>query len=565
MSTAPDGMLIVEQDTPCAPTPEEAKHPNREKSWQSISPNGHLPFISSAFTLRDLLTVFFCDRHIIIKAFLVVFILFALASLQVSTKYTANASLLVLMSREFLSRPELGNATPNMSAINPNQIVRTEIEILTNPMLIREVATNLGVDMLYPGLGQPAEAPKDPPTWGLGRLSAWWQARHPSENQTVAEKQRLAVAVERLQKGLEIQSVKDTDVIQLKFTHTDPETASDVLNTLIYAYMEYRQTVLNQKRSPLVTEQLEGFRARLEQAQINLNRFKTQHGITAFGEQKNLLVHQEMELRTSLLNTSIRLEEATGRTASLRASLQAAPATVTLLREASQRNPTQDKLAELQLRRDELRTKFVDTSHFVTDLDQQIAQMEKALHTDARTLTTVTTNRDGSNPVHEQIQTELARATAELQSLQNRQRSETAALARLTQELHDFDHLEHEYTKLATIYDQLEQNIKSYAQKAEELKILEEMDRQKNANVRIIEQATPPIIGRSIRTLLLLLGTFAGLFVGILTGLIRDYTRDTLISPESAERLLGMPVLVAIARKGSLVALRANPIATRTA
>ena len=95
----------------------------------------------------------------------------------------------------------------------------------------------------------------------------------------------------------------------------------------------------------------------------------------------------------------------------------------------------------------------------------------------------------------------------------------------------------------------LEKNLQIYAQKAEESLIQEELDRQKTANVRVIEQAQIPREGKSLRVMVLGLALIGGLVAALALAFLKDFFREVLISPEDTERVLGLPVLVAVPLK----------------
>ena len=55
-----------------------------------------------------------------------------------------------------------------------------------------------------------------------------------------------------------------------------------------------------------------------------------------------------------------------------------------------------------------------------------------------------------------------------------------------------------------------------------------------------------PVQGKSIQSVILIVGTFMSLCAALLTAFFSALLRDTFLTPAQAERRLGLPVLVAI-------------------
>ena len=67
--------------------------------------------------------------------------------------------------------------------------------------------------------------------------------------------------------------------------------------------------------------------------------------------------------------------------------------------------------------------------------------------------------------------------------------------------------------------------------------------------MRVIEQAQVPRQGRSLRGIVLALAVVGGLVMALALAFLKDFFREVLISPEDTERVLGLPVLVAVPLK----------------
>ncbi|HHW77183.1 MAG TPA: hypothetical protein GX399_09200 [Xanthomonadaceae bacterium] len=513
------------------------------------------PRIAARHTLRDVLIVVFRERRFILGVFSLILAAGVLVSLKLGTVYTAEARVLVLPSRDYVLRPEVGDLGVNM-AMGDDRIVRSETEIFKNSQLVERVIEEIGLDQFYPDSGVNGSEARD--SWLARRWRALRGLFGGAEPATGAagdlgpdplaeqERKRLDQAVVRFTASLDVLPVKDSSVIHLTFSDENPGIAADALNRLILVYLEQRRSVFELSRSQVFIQQRDNFAQRLNRAEQDLEAFKLKYDISAFADQKSLLLRQQAEVQNDKMDTATRLREVEGRLNTIRNQLVTVPREIPLFAESGQqdaRDTARATLVTLEARRNELLTKFSETSKFITDLDDQIVKL--------RAIVTATppkqslSRRSGRNPLYDELNTDLVRRESEAAALGARQKSLDAQLTRLTQRLAEFDRLERDFNALMLQRTLLEKNLQTYAQKAEEALIQEELDRQKTANVRVIEQAQTPRQGRSLRMIVLALALVGGLVIALALAFLKDFFREVLISPEDAERALRLPVLVA--------------------
>ena len=105
-----------------------------------------------------------------------------------------------------------------------------------------------------------------------------------------------------------------------------------------------------------------------------------------------------------------------------------------------------------------------------------------------------------------------------------------------------------------TTYDDLSSEVKKadetyqlYAQKQEESRISDELDKQKISNVAIAEAATVPRVpNKTNRPLTILLGLGMGLVLGIGCAIAAEFFRETIHTPHELETLTGLPVIATV-------------------
>ena len=100
-----------------------------------------------------------------------------------------------------------------------------------------------------------------------------------------------------------------------------------------------------------------------------------------------------------------------------------------------------------------------------------------------------------------------------------------------------------------------EANYKLYLTMFEEAKISESMDKQKIANVSVIEPAVPimePV--KPKKKLNVLIGGFLGFFAGIGMAFFAEFIRPVFRTREDIDQFLGLPVLATVPKKRHNVA-----------
>lgn len=501
-------------------------------------------------TTRELLTSLFRDWRILATIFAIVLLPFLVAAAITTTTFTAQARLLVLFSREYLAHAELG-AMPNIVP-DQNQIVSNEMELFNSPLLIEKVIEDIGIDTLFPGLGKPSLLAEMFTAAGgiidgvMSRLGLPpFRSDKRNANRAVIDR-----AIQRFIKELSIMPVKDANILSVTFIHPDAETAALAVNTLIRHYLDRRREIFSHDTAILLASERNRYADRLRQAQQELEAFKEKHQISAFDDQKSLTLRQQAELGNNRLTTETRLAEATARLTELRRFLSEVPKDVPIFTETGEIDADDNAraaLLTLRLRRNELLTKFTESSRYVTDLDAQIEKVETQLK--KTNLKSQGSKRLGRNTVYDQIEADTMRQETEVESLRQRLASLDQQRAEIEPRLAEFDHIEREYGNLLLNRNLLEENLKTYTQKVEEAQIFENMNRSRTTNIRMIENAEPPSVGNSTRMIIALFGFLAATLAAVLMLLVINHSRDIILTPEAAVRNLRLPVLVSIPDK----------------
>lgn len=290
----------------------------------------------------------------------------------------------------------------NNSANDPAYF-NTQLQILTGPGLLRRVAKTLDLENNRDFLKNPTE--KSHSTWqsilrtiGLGQkekpkniaeeipLASSTGSSSSAEN--LAEIKRLAPYVEALQKGLNVQpvresrlTVKETRLIDVAFRHTDPVIAAKVVNAIADTFslsnLE-RKTESNSSTSDFLQKRIAELQAEIRKGDEKLVNYSREHDLLTLDKDQNTIVDRLARLNSDLI-------KAENERHSAEADYHAAmvPGAANALAENSNAKRFIDeasiKLAEMRQKRAELLVENTEEWPEVKQVNEQIAELEKAI------------------------------------------------------------------------------------------------------------------------------------------------------------------------------------------
>lgn len=467
--------------------------------------------------LRDILTQAFRDRWRIALTFAVGMALTAVAATLPSKKYTAEAALLLRLGREYIYTPEVGEAGGSPVAYDREQLQVAEARILASREVKERVLQKLGAATVYPNLADEPQA-----------------------------KQRDA-AVLAFEKALQAELVRGSNVLQISFTHKDPQMAAQVLSALIDAYMAKRAVIFASATAGTADADFKSRKQQLDAIEARIDQLKEARRIRAFGEEQTLLLAQRNAIEMKLAEATVNLSQSSSRAAALREGLAGSLGDVTLSSETQRSDAAESArrtLLDLRLKERDLTSKFSETHPNVLDVRSDIKRTEDFLRDLERNPTR--TQKTGRNPTRDLAEGELLRSNAE-------QRQAGAATTNLQRQRAELDR------RLATLADSerellglererriAEQNYEAAAKRLRDETALEALDRKRRSNVSIVQAPVAPLQGSSIAPVILAVGTVLSLCMAALVAFLSALWRDSFLSPEQVERELGIPVLAAI-------------------
>jgi len=174
-------------------------------------------------------------------------------------------------------------------------------------------------------------------------------------------------------------------------------------------------------------------------------------------------------------------------------------------------------------------------------MEAQIAQLEAAIA--AGRTTSKGPERTGINPIYQTFQTERLQLSAELAGLRQTAVTLTDEMNQLTERRLRLAQLEPQYQAMNLDRDALQSNVKDLTAKTEESEASQQIAQATNDNIRIVERASPPVAGKSLKAPVLVLALLFAGFSALCAGLLRMFLRPGMPTPASAGRTLDLPVL----------------------
>jgi uncharacterized protein involved in exopolysaccharide biosynthesis len=477
--------------------------------------------LHSRYALADVPTLLWRERWLMLAVFLAIAVLGVAFAFTLKTIYPAHSSVLVKLGQEYVYQPRSGDAARGAVPDN-DQMLQSESEIIGSDALKLRVVRRLGVAKIAP------DQAKD------------YAAASPEARDLMAAK-----LADSIGHGLKVETTPALPVIRLTYDDRDPQRAALVLNTLLEEYLVYRREVLVAPTAGALDDQRRAFAQRLAEEDAAYQTFLSTNQIGDFEADKASLSQLAAQLEQQQLTTDATLKEKAGRMAAIDAELAGLAPEVGLYRDA---DPTAaGKLADLRVQREALLSRYKPDAQPVKDMDAQIAQLESGIA--AGRTSSKGPERTGPNPIYQTFQTERLQLSAEIAGLRQTGATLADEMAQLTERRLRLAQLEPQYQSLNLNRDALQNNVKDLTAKAEESEASQQIAQATNDNIRIIERATPPTDGKSLRKPVLMLAVaFAG-FTALCAGLLRMFLRPGMPTPASAGRTLDLPVLGAAALK----------------
>lgn len=473
--------------------------------------------------LRDFLTMVFKHKSKIIVIFLTVTIVVIGGTLSSKPVYLAKSSFLVKPWKEDASRPGMDTSNAGMSImLSQDELINTEIQILTGRELAEKVIGTIKLETIYPDL-----------------VKAGSKNAHPMDS-----------AVEAFGKNLKVVGIRKSNVVEMTFQHSNPKVAAGALNLLVEAFKEKHLSLHSDPQSSFIGTQLTSFESKLKESQKDLQAFQQANKVYSLEEQRSLLLKQRSDLDTSFKIARNNVSELRNKISVLKGQLSY------ISKSNARYTPTErDKIVieaktkqlELKLKEQDLRRKYSENNRLVVEAKKEVDLVTQFLKEQEENITGKVKT---GNPVYQNVEIDLFRAEGELNSQIARSDALNGQLRQLDKEIALLDLSENKIQNLKREIAINEKNYKTYADRQEEARISEAMNRLKLSNISIIQAAEVPAKPvKSNRLVKIVVGALLGIFSGLTCAYVAENMSQTFSDPESVEKYLGVPVLLTVPHK----------------
>lgn len=513
--------------------------------------------------LMDFFNVLFRHKTKIALTFIVAVLAALVVALRTPRTYTSEAKLLVRRGRESmaLDPTTMGQFVPVWK--DWNNELNSEFEILKSRELLENVVEQVGMTRL---LQEQADSSFTGRLLGLIGMSQ--KAPYPS----------IGRAVCLLSDGLQMEVVRKSDIIRLRYTATNPEMTQQVLPALIQAYLDKHIDVYRSAGAyEFLTQQAALCRSALEKTESELRALKDGIGISSLESKRNINVSRANMLRDQKERMDARLAASGAKVSALRSILERASRSIgkksltlrgvdyadiesALLSEqinltsqqtearsvdsqilqAGKSSVNLSRLNSLEMRREELTVAIATSLAKAQTLQSLIAKAAADKNKELRFVN------------HEDIQSALWTEEATLASQKAEIKVLTTQLSEANSEITKLNAYETRIQWLKRGSAELDRKYRKYSDNLEQARIDRALESEKISNIKIVQAATVPL-GRntSPRPFILSCGVLAGLFGGVLLAFACESLDRTFKKPEDVQRELHLPVLGTIPRMSS--------------
>ncbi|MDZ7339660.1 MAG: GumC family protein [candidate division KSB1 bacterium] len=331
-------------------------------------------------------------------------------------------------------------------------------------------------------------------------------------------------------KRLQVASAPKTNVVQVSFEAENATYAAAAANAVVEAYTIYRAQLHDQSESyKFFQEQLRLADAKLRELQEKQANYKQAAAMISPEAQRTVLLNRLSdyesrltEVRTARIGKEARLEVLKKELAQGRVGVPSTEASDSPSREKHIAK-LRGELLDLQMRREQLLTRFTPQYEGVRHIEKQIAATERQ--------------------IAEEVEQIIQMETVAIAALRTEEEALQSSIARIKEDIQTLARQEYEYSQLSRGIDDNQQIYSMLLRQREEARIsLAKM--QTGVSARVINPAEPPLYPvRPRKRLNLALGLLLAMCASVTMAFVREYFDHTLHEPAELEWKTGLPVL----------------------
>ncbi|MGD0917414.1 MAG: GumC family protein [Thermodesulfobacteriota bacterium] len=508
-------------------------------------------------SVRDICDVLFRHQWKFILFFLLVMSAVTLWTFISPEVYQSNAKLLVRLGRESVTLDPTATTGPVVSAGQSRENeIKSELEILRSQELVEDVVDTIGPSAFL----KSNSALRDLSGEMVLKMSS--KTRPPQASllrsadgffieKGLSDRDK---AILRISKNLEIEALKNSNIISISFKAKDQKLAQVTIEKLIAFYLDKHINVHRTAGSyEFFTDQTDHLRSALFQTEDHLRELKNKAGIASLEEQSRAFLKRMGDLQQEVEETEAALIASKAKVGTLQKTLASLPETQVVQETTGHPNAgadlMRDRLYGLQIKEQDLLSRFTEESEPVREIRRQISEAQSLLVQEERTRTQVT---KGLNEAYKQTQLALLTERATVSSLQSKLKEMQAQLRSARGELTAINNSE---TQLGQVQREMaiqEASYRKYHEKLEEARIDHALEIGKISNISVVQPPTYPVKPIwPIKSLILGLGFLFGIMGGVGLAFFFGFIDHSFKRPEDVERRLNLPTLATIPHLGN--------------
>lgn len=347
-------------------------------------------------------------------------------------------------------------------------------------------------------------------------------------------------------KRLTVKNIEGTDILLISYQDTNPEVATEVVNTLMDTYLEYNVSAQRNQTTAarkFLEKQLPNAELAVIKAEADIAKFKQNYKSVSLSEEASKAVENIADLQKQLSEVQSTIANVDAQSQEIRAQLGMNSRQAMIKTSLSQISGVQDILKEIQQLESQLtlrRTVVQDTHPQILDLEEKLKSLNELLQ--QRIKKVIGTNKLQLNQNFElgELQQQLSAKLIELESTHLGLESQAAALsdlqAKYKQRLNILPRLEQQQRQLERKAQATQSTYLLLQQKLEESRLAEN---QNLGNASMLSAAQVPQESISSpfmfvsASLLATLATLVAIF-------ILEATDKSIKTVDEAKELLGL-------------------------
>jgi uncharacterized protein involved in exopolysaccharide biosynthesis len=411
--------------------------------------------------------------------------------------YETKTRLLVKVGRENVETP----ATVQNGSLFSQGVrvadINSEVQMLSSQQLVEAVVDRLGPDTFKSVLATPVywyQYPK----YLLKRTARAGKRLYKEVLYLANIKKRLGPredAIVTVAGGIEIEPVRDSDILVVMVRMPSPQLAVDVSTVLLETYMQRRLAVRQaQAGSTFFDTRVEETRQRLEELQARRAEARDQWDITAVDDQRRTALEQLAEVEAQLVQNEAEIVLlATQR--DLMTDRSAALPAMNPKEQVEAHNPAiqpiEERLAQLRVEEAKVLSRYQSGSETLEKVRSEIRSLEGAIRGVQPTIVSSVTSEN--NRLKQEFATGAEQQAIRVEGLQRRNQYLRRAAATLREEVRNLVDGGDDLALIEQEYARAQQDYSIYAKRLEEARMSEHLDAQRVANVTAVAPPETPL------------------------------------------------------------------------